>query len=418
VAIQPKNYNMQPPCLRKFPYPYQAAFALANDIDNTPSQFVFMEMMKLLNTTSETIFGKGFGLEISSSFWFFNATHSYQLSYFKNITREETGFASACRELWRSGHIDCLHTYGDFDEGRFGRKYAEMAIDELTKHSAKIQTWINHGNCNNIQNLGIFDHCYGDQPDHPAYHFDLLTHQDLRYIWSGKMTHVLGQNSAKTLNVKMKVLLQKFLAASKYRALKNKPFYLENDLIQTIQLKDGHRIWDFQRFVNNWGREQVLDSKELGAQIQPSNIQRLISNEGFLIVYTHMCEGLSASDRLPEKLYQVFDFLAEKYFSGELLVSTVSRLLKYSELIKTMQWNYCRENERLFIKIDSKLNNLDDHDNLTESDLPGITFYCEEPSNVSVFLGDRELPVQHNYQDHTGRHSVSIPWKKLDFPNF
>jgi len=405
------------PGLRKLPYPYKAAIALANDVDNTPSLSVFLEMLKFLNTTSPTAFGAGLGLEISSSFWFFNSTRSEQLSYFKNLACIETPFAPACRELWRSGHIDCLHTYGDFDEGGFERKYAETAVDELTKHSAKIQTWINHGNSNNIQNLGVPGSCYGDQPGHPAYHFDLLTHLKMRYVWTGKMTHVLGQNAANTANVRLKILLQKMLAGSKYRTLENKPFFIANDLIHTIQLRDTQRVWDFQRFVNNWGYQTVLDSNDLAVQIKPANIRHLISNDGLLIVYTHMCEDLSIANPLPAKLNKALQFIADKYQDGELLIATTSRLLKYTELVHSIKWNHCIDNDRTLIKIDPELNNLGYHDILTGNDLQGITFYCDKPGKVKVLLGDRELHTVANDRDHTGRRSVSVPWRKLDYPD-
>jgi len=364
-----------------------------------------------------TVFGTGLGLEVDSSFWFFNATQTEQLSYFKNLTCEETPFAPVCRELWRSGHIDCLHTYGDFDDGRFERKYAEIAVNELNRHSASIQTWINHGNSNNIQNLGVPGRCFGDEQGHPAYHFDLLTQLKMRYVWTGKMTHILGQNTKKTANVMIKNLLQKMVVTSKYRSLEYKPIFPENDLIQPIRLGDGHLLWDFQRFVNNWGCQTVLDSNDLGAQIKPTNIRQLITNEGFLIVYTHMCEGLNIANPLPAKLYTALQFMAEKYRDGELLVATVSRLLKYTELIQTLKWTHCIDNNRLLIKIDPELTNLGYHDILSGDDLQGITFYCDEPENVKVLLDDRELRTVANDQDYTGRFSVSVPWQKLEFPD-
>jgi hypothetical protein len=405
------------PGLRKIPYPYKAALALANDIDNTPSLTVFLEMLKFLNATTQTVFGTGLGLEIGSSFWFFNATQSNQLSYFKNLTREETIFAPVCRELWNSGHLDCLHTYGNFDEGGFERKFAEMAIDELTKHSAEIQTWINHGNSNNFQNLGVPGTCYGDQPGHPAYHFDLLNHLKMRFVWTGKMTHVLGQNAANTVNVRLKILLQKMLADSKYRSLKSKPFFLENDLIQTMQMRDGHLVWEFQRFVNNWGRQTVLDSNDLAIQLKPANIWQLIANEGISIVYTHMCEGLSIDNPLPAKLYRALQFIAEKNQGDELLVTTTSRLLKYTELVHTLKWTCSKKDNYLQISIDPELSNLDNRNILTGNDLQGLTFYCDRPENVQIFLGDQALHTAVNGRDYTGRYSVSVPWQKLEFPD-
>jgi len=122
-------------------------------------------MMDYLNGNSDTPWGKGLGLEIGNSFWFFNKTSSFQMSYFRNSTREETPFASVCRDFWISGHVDVMHTYGDFDEGGFSRKYAELALEELYAHGASILVWVNHGNENNTQNVGLFEYHHGSNPD-------------------------------------------------------------------------------------------------------------------------------------------------------------------------------------------------------------------------------------------------------------
>lgn len=49
--------------LRKFPYPYRAAFAICNDLDNTPSLNIYLTIMDYLNGNFETPFGKGLALK-------------------------------------------------------------------------------------------------------------------------------------------------------------------------------------------------------------------------------------------------------------------------------------------------------------------------------------------------------------------
>ena len=96
--------------------------------------------MDYLNSTSQTYFGHGLGLEVGNSFWFFNGTQTSQVSYFSRLTQRETSFAGRCRELWESGHIDTLHTFGNFDDGVFHRKYAEIAI-KRRENTCVDQSW-------------------------------------------------------------------------------------------------------------------------------------------------------------------------------------------------------------------------------------------------------------------------------------
>jgi len=402
--------------IRKFPYPYQAMFSLANDIDNTSSLQIFLEMMKLLNTSADTKLGKGFGLEIGSSFWFYNATPSSQLSYFKCISNTETSFAPYCRQLWQSGHIDSLHTYGNFDESGFERKYAELSLNVLQKYQIQIPTWVNHGNENNSQNLGLYNFQYGAIPDRITYHFDLAKSYGIRYVWSGKMTHVLGQNSKSTLNVRFKKILQILLAYTKYRQLSLKPFDLKNSLLDEIKLQDGNSVWDFQRFINNWGREQILDINDLTQQIKPININRLISNQGFLVIYTHMCEGLNSLTQFPGELYTALNHISQKFQQKKLLVATTSRLLQYSEIINNLEYNSYTENNFDIINIESYIKTLGEKFKITESFLQGVTFYCQHPGKTKVIFQKKELEIVQNPKDQTGIPSVSIPWKQLEYP--
>ncbi len=120
--------------LRKFPYPYRAMFAISSDVDHAVSQIAYIEFMKYLNTTQQTCYGSGLGLEISNSFWFFNVEDDQQLSYFKGDAHQESDFAPVCRELWASGHLDTLHSYGNFNQGDFERFHAEKALDEVQRH--------------------------------------------------------------------------------------------------------------------------------------------------------------------------------------------------------------------------------------------------------------------------------------------
>jgi len=407
---------MHSPRLRKFPYPYRAAFAIANDIDNTPSLGIFLEMLKFLNTDSMTTFGKGVNLEVGSSFWFFNATNRSQLSYFRGNGSVDSDFAPFCRTLWKSGHVDSLHTYGDFDEGGFRRQFAECSINELEKHGARITVWINHGNKNNLQNLGRLEYQEGADPGSPGYHFDLLESCGIRFIWSGRMTHIIGQNAEPTCNVRLTNFAQKLLSLTKYRNHPEPVFDLDNRLFAKVTLQDASEVWDFVRFVNRFGLEHTQDVHDLIRQTYPSIIKRLILNSGYFVLYTHLCEGISDSNVLPRKLIANFEFLSRMYHDGELLVTTTSRLLRYKEVHDNMTWRVENENGATKIRIFPSMNVLGAAQKITENMIQGVTFYCRDPDKARILLDGKPVKIRKNARDTTGEYSVTVPWQRLEYP--
>ena len=55
--------------LRKFPYPYKAAFTICSDIDNTETVEEFIKIHNIINRTDTD---SCLGLDIGDSFWFYN----------------------------------------------------------------------------------------------------------------------------------------------------------------------------------------------------------------------------------------------------------------------------------------------------------------------------------------------------------
>jgi hypothetical protein len=55
---------------------------------------------------------------------------------------------------------------------------------------------------------------------------------------------------------------------------------------------------------------------------------------------------------------------------------------------------------------------------LSRSDLDGLTFYVANPAATRVTVKGREVTdLSRNPPDETGAESVSIPWRRLEFPN-
>jgi hypothetical protein len=403
--------------LRKFPYPYRAAFSIANDIDNTPSKDIFLSVMAYLNRDKTTPIGLGLGLEIGSSFWFFNREPFTQLCYFNDVNNKETDFAPICRELWKSGHIDILHTYGNYNQGGFCRKDAEISINELYKRNVKILVWTNHGNPLNVQNLGFFADFNGAVQKKVSYHNDILSDYGIRFAWMGKITHILGQNAKNSLSVVLKKHIQNTLFSTRYRRYKPYLYDHKNRLIIETELQDGRKIWDFQRWINAWGRQNILDIFDLCYQLKPRNIETLIKNQGFLILYTHLCEGLNDLSLFPKILKRNLTYISRLFKQGVLLVTTCSRMLEYAELIHLLKFEKIYEEKLTLIRIKPSISVLGRNMELNECRLQGITFYCREPERVRIEFKNRFMTICCNPPDHTGRASVSIPWTRLEYPD-
>jgi hypothetical protein len=402
---------------RNYPFPYHAALAICSDLDNTTSLDIFLGIMDYLNSKKNTVLGRGLGIEVGNSFWFFNQTDSPQLTYFRGeMGSEETAFAPVCREMWLSGHIDVLHSYGNFDDGGFSRKFAEIACNEVVRRGARIETWVNHGGENNRQNIGFTNWCQGAVKGSSKYHADLMSSVGIRYAWMGRMTHVLGQGGKNSLNVKIINSIQRLLFSTKYRRYKEFLFDKENRLMREVRLQDDTLLWDFQRWVNTSGRQSTMDVGDLIAQLKPANINRLVANEGALVVYTHMCEGIRDLKGFPVRVLKNLQHIARRFHDGILLVTTTTRLLKYAEMVAHVNYGVRSDADHIHIEIEPRFRSLGKLWDISEDDVQGLTFYCDEPEHVRMWLGQKEISCATNPSDTTGRPSVSIPWRRLEYP--
>jgi hypothetical protein len=55
--------------------------------------------------------------------------------------------------------------------------------------------------------------------------------------------------------------------------------------------------------------------------------------------------------------------------------------------------------------------------NLLATDLDGLTIYVRDSSSARIFVdGIERSDIQRNFPDESGKPSVSIPWRRLSFP--
>ena len=403
------------PGLRKFPYPYRAALAISSDLDNTPNLETYLALMDYLNGTGDTPLGAGLGLEVGNSFWFFNGTGENQLAYF-DAAGKPTPFAEVCRKFWLSGHIDTLHTYGNFDAGGFARSHAERAVAELDAHQARIPVWVNHGTEQNRQNIGHRESFAGATPADPAYHLDLTRQAGVRYFWTGRLTHVLGQDARRNLTLVGKRILQEGVRLVKYTFSREPLFDRRNRLLIPLTLEDGAKVWEFQRWISSWGEVTATDVNDLAVQLSTRRLEGLVRNGGYLVLYTHMGEHLDLAAGLPAELVTQLHVLQGLQRDGHLLVATTGRLLRYREVNGELSWQITTDGDRAVIEIAPQLDTPIGSNRLAEHDLQGLTFYIGRAKVAQVRFDGRAIACNLNPADEEGRVSVSIPWLPLEYP--
>ncbi len=400
--------------IRKFPYPYKCAFSISSDIDNASSLESFVQFMDFLNSERQTIYGSGLGLEVGNSFWFFNGSNSHQLSYFEGLTDKETSLAPIIRLYLESKHIDTLHSWGNFDRGGFKRDYAFKGIEVLNKYSFKLPVWINHGVNPNHQKIGNYPNMYGDDPTHPCYHTDLFSESGFEFIWTGKVTHVIGQNSRKNFSNLSKLLIQKLMKKIKYQHVKDPIYDDDNDLIKPLLLRDGNKAWEFIRFINSWGNAGKLDLYEFVDQLKTRNLKKLIKNQGFMILYTHFNENLS--NKIPINLIHYLNILKKMVNSKEILMGTTSRILKYWEVSNYISFEVQEFEDKVIILINDKMYSPIGEKSVRSFHLSGLTFYINTTKQHNIIFKNKLCKTILNPPDETGKKSISIPWEKLEYP--
>ena len=105
--------------LRNFPYPYRAGLAICSDCDGC-TRDKFIEVHKFLNTKENTTIGPGVGLEISDTFFPYT-TIKGEMAYFLPNSTNKSADADLIEKYFHSGYIDSMHSFGDFEKGKFSR---------------------------------------------------------------------------------------------------------------------------------------------------------------------------------------------------------------------------------------------------------------------------------------------------------
>ncbi len=310
--------------------PPVATLAICSDLDGTPDAGTYFELMRFLNTTQDTTMGPGVGLEVGNSIHF--EVPPDELSYWNASEADR----EKIRALIRSGHIDCLHSYGDLATTR---AHAGRALDELVKHECRMSVWVDHAH--GPTNFGAdIMRGHGDEPGHPAYHADLTINYGIRHVWRGRASSVIGQDrpfslrsigsarrplaSARTLAKEAAKQVLARQGHAKYSA------HAGNPLVVETSLRDGQPIREFIRCNPSLGGVSCHDRGDAIHEVLTRRfLDRLVERKAPCILYTHLgkLERGETRRHFRPAVVAAFRLLAEYQQSGKLQVTTTSRLL-------------------------------------------------------------------------------------------
>lgn len=416
-----QQVSANPVSLRRFPYPFKAALSICSDIDGTTTLDRFLTIQEFLNTQTSGPMGEGLGLEIGNSFFPFAPDDAF--AYFSSRDEDR----DVIEALIRSGHIDCIHSYGD---GIFTRAKAIEVLETLDRKDCMPDVWIDHAKA--PSNLGKdVTPGTGDLIDSPIYHADLLQAFGIKFIWRGRGSSIVGHglpfttksftgifdpahSAHSALNI-AKEITKTLLANAGNRRF---ALHSRNDILAAVELLDSSSFYEFKRCNCHWrGLSHGHDSVGLAYVIRQKNLQDLVQSEGYMVIYTHLGVGPKMPIPIPERTRAALRELAKSYRLGDIYVTTTSKLLNYYVNRRYLQWSSRLENNRVVIAIHGVSDPIGGSRLPSPDELQGITFYVLDRSEAMIELGAVELHnVERNRKDHTGRESISIPREFLLYP--
>jgi hypothetical protein len=394
--------------------------AICSDLDETPDRGTYREIVRFLNTSRSTAMGAGVDLEIGNSIFFMAPAGEF--SYFG---ADDAG-RDMLRALMRSGHVDCLHSYGALATRRAD---AERVLAELTRHGCALEVWVDHSKA--PSNFGPDIMCgHGDVPGADAYHADLTTGYGVRYVWRGRTTGIAGQDA----RIDVRSVAALFRAAHPVRSARTVAkqvakvllgarghprwaMYASNTVCRAERLRDGRPVWEFLRSNPHWdGTGEGATADGIAAVLTDRVMDLLVRRRASSVLYTHLGKVRDARRPFGPDTEHAFRRLAARHHAGEILVTTTHRLLRYLTVRRSLRYEATRHQDDVDIVVHAVDDPVSGPRAPSADALIGLTFTLDRCERASVRIaGADPLPV--HVAREGARTQVTVPWPPLTFPD-
>jgi hypothetical protein len=382
--------------------------AICSDLDGTPDSRTYFETLKYLNTDRMTALGPGVGLEVGNTIYF-----DMPPSEFSYWNTDDAGRALIAERI-QSGHIDCLHSYGD---GATRRRDVQRALDALARQKVCLNVWIDHGRAPTNFGKDIMQG-RGDIPSSAAYHADVSCDFGIQFVWLGRVTSVIGQNRSWRLSGiynpqrRFRSMLTALKEAAKGLggAIGSAKYAMHprNRILREARLRDGRRVLEFMRCNPHWrGSGDGATADGIAEVLKPAMLDRLVERQGVSILYTHLGKPRRSPPAFSSQTARAFERLASYVNDKKILVATTRRVLAYLRAVDDLVVKAERLHGRSIIHLASRY----------PKDLGGITLYTEDADRAVLTVnGAPAERFDRHPPDRLGRGSISIPWTKLEYP--
>lgn len=264
-----------------------AYIAFSNDIDCTT--------WDAYNEIRHVLFEE-LGVNIEDSFWLFDLDGTSDMALFgRDITHKSKHHDELLQKIFQ-GELTILHSAGNFSEGYHSviapdRGLILSGLEYLAKNAIVPKIWVNHGNKNNIQNIGGIRKTYhqGDAPSSECYILDILLSHGIEYFWNdlnygncdifGNYNFVFTDSGG------------------------------NNPLVSESITDSGYTIKTFNRYRfdnNKGGCKYAPTAQTLGWQLSEANLDKLVQSQGYCVIYQHFGATRSSDGTVSSAVSPIF----------------------------------------------------------------------------------------------------------------
>jgi len=390
--------------LRKFPFPYRAALSITSDIDCTDTIDQHKKIQAFMN--------EEIGIPFTNTF--FPLHDQSKFSLLSGTLQDNTVILDHINK----GLVDAIHSFGEKKD--FNRNDAQRVLDELKKKSCRLEVWIDHAESpSNFCKYRFYGR--GDIPGNDAYHFDLTKKYGIKFIWTERLTNIVGQGVRLSFNSILNIYdnkhrkdsimnLGKTLGkiALDYFGYPKYNYFKKNRLVYVTTMRDGQKIYEFVRFNNHYKGASIGDTfEDLEYMISKKVLDQLIKAGGYCIVYTHLGKKFNLNSEKGRQTVVALRDLKEEYEYGNIYLDSAGKILNYYIRHKHLNWSSKEVNGHHNIIIHSVDDPMFGSYVPEPAQLKNFTFYA--PEKTKVYIQSEEVKyIRQNPPDHTNKQSITL----------